>query len=407
MNLFRSLVPPSRNGRLLAVGGTVDSIGSGLFLAVSTLYFVQTLGLPAVAVGTALATGSLCGLLSPVPLGRLADKVGAKKIFVALLCVRAVGYASYTLVADYPVYFVLTCMLAAADAASAPLLQAVIGDLVPSGERTATMASIRAIRNIGLGAGFLLAAGVQSLQWVPAFYILFAVNGVSFLATGLAIRRARPRTDVDSGGATADPGEPTAVSRAPYRDKRFVGLVLANTLAMLHDSLLFVLFPLWIVTVLELPAYLSSILLAVNTLQTTLLQGYIGRLVRGLQPSVRAIQAGCGLLIVTCVIFGAASGVQGMMAPVGAVIGVITLTLAENVLMAASWELSYVVAPDDRRAQYLAFFSLGFSGQRAIGPLLMTAVVLPAGYIGWVLLSGLFVLAAGGTALAARPGTTT
>ncbi|RCG16920.1 hypothetical protein DQ384_39950 [Sphaerisporangium album] len=171
---------------------------------------------------------------------------------------------------------------------------------------------------------------------------------------------------------------------------------------MLHDSILFVLLPLWVVGVLGLPASFSSMLLAVSTAQTALSQGYLARFAQGLVPSVRAIRLACGLLVATCVLLSTASALSGVAAAVGAITGVIVLTLAENLLVAASWELSYVVAPEDRRAQYLAFFSLGFGSQRALGPLLMTAVVLPTGVAGWALLSLLFVVAAG--ARRSRPG---
>ncbi|MFE6982787.1 MFS transporter [Streptomyces griseus] len=399
---LRWMIPPSRNGRILAIGGTVDSLGTGMFLAASTLYFVQVVGLPMVAVGAALGAGSVCGLLSPVPMGRLADRIGAGRVFVGLLVVRAFGYAGYALVDDYQAYFALTCLLAAADAASAPLFQAVIGDVVPAEQRSVTMASIRAIRNIGLSVGFLLAGGVQALNWAPAFQILFAVNGVSFIATGLAIRRAtatvtahKPAVEVMDHSAPDVP--------APYRDRRFIGLVVANAFAMLHDSILFVLVPLWVVEVLDLPASLSSALLAVNTIQTALLQGYIGRSVQGLARSVRTIRWACGLLVLTCACFAAAAVAGTALAVTGAVAGVVILTVAENMLIAASWEMSYVVSPERKRAQYLAFFSLGFGSQRAVGPLLMTAVVLPSGGIGWALLGALFLLAAGGTTAAARP----
>jgi Na+/melibiose symporter-like transporter len=403
VNPLRGMVPPSGKGRILALGGTIDSIGSGLFLAASTLYFVQVVGLSAVAVGAALGVARVCGLLSPVPLGRLADQLGAGRVFVALLALRGLGYAGYALVDDYPSYLALTCVLAAADAASVPLFQAVVGDAVPATERTATMASIRAVRNVGLGIGFLLAAGAQALYWGPAFHILFVLNGMSFLAMGLAIRRVRGHVNA---GPRREAAASTA-SRLPHRDGRFVGLVAANALAMLHDSILFVLLPLWVVGVLGLPASFSSILLALSTAQTALTQGYLARFANGLAPSVRTIRLACGLLVLTCALFAAASGLGGTPAAVGAVTGVVVLTLAETLLVAASWELSYTIAPEDRRAQYLAFFSLGFGSQRAVGPLLMTAVVLPAGYAGWALLSVLFVVAAGGTTLAVRPVSTT
>ncbi|WP_073921090.1 MFS transporter, partial [Streptomyces sp. CB00455] len=340
MKGLRSMIPPSRNGRILAIGGTVDSLGSGLFLAASTLYFVQVVGLPMVAVGAALGIGSVCGLLSPVPMGRLADRIGANRVFIGLLVIRGFGYAGYALVDGYPAYLGLTCLLAAADAASGPLFQAVIGDVVPAEERSVTMTSIRAIRNIGLSVGFLLAGGVQALHWTPAFQILFAVNGVSFIATGLAIRRVRVTATARKADADGV-GDSAAEIPAPYRDKRFVGLVVANAFAMLHDSVMFVLLPLWVVKVLDLPPSLSSVLLAVNTVQTALFQGYLGRAVQGLDRSVRTTRLACGLLVLTCALFAAAAVVGGTLAVTGAVAGVMVLTLAENLLVAASWELSY------------------------------------------------------------------
>ncbi len=402
MKYLAGLIPPSRNGRVLAVGGTIDSVGSGLFMAASTLYFVQIIGFPPVAIGVALALGAVCGLLTPIPLGLLADRIGAKRVFVALLCVRAVGYASFGLIGDLPPYVLLTCILVAADSASAPLFQAVVGQAVPDAERSATMSSIRAVRNLGLGVGFLLAAGTQALNWVPAFYILFILNGLSFLGTGFAIRRMRlGRLEQDEHDASASP-QALISSRPPHLNRSFIGLVGANTLVMLHDSLLLVLLPLWVVEVLDLPASFASVLLAVSTVQTALTQAYVGRFTQGLKASVRGIRAGCGLLILTCMIFGFASGLSGNSAVIAALIGLIFLTLAENLLAAANWEASYLLSPSDRRSQYLAFFSLGFSGQRVIGPLIMTAVVLPTGVVGWSLLGVLFALGAGATSVATR-----
>ena len=167
---------------MLAAGVTVDATGSGMFTAAATLYFVLVVGIPAVAAATALAIANVCGLLSPVPLGRLADRIGTPRVLVALLLLRAIGYAAYIFVSNFVGYLLLTSLLTACDRASAPLLQAVVGQVEGSQERTRTMASMRALRNVGMTVGFLLAGIVQATQSREAFAALFLFNAATFLA---------------------------------------------------------------------------------------------------------------------------------------------------------------------------------------------------------------------------------
>lgn len=77
-----------------------------------------------------------------------------------------------------------------------------------------------------------------------------------------------------------------------------------------------------------------------------------------------------------------------------AVLAVVLLTVGENLHAVAAWNLSYEMAPAPARARYLATFSLGVTGQQILGPVLMTAVMLPLGSIGWALLAVVFALAA-------------
>jgi hypothetical protein len=430
---LRAVLPRSRRGRALALGAGVDTFATGLYLAAATLYFVVFVGIPAVEVGGALAIANVCGLLSPLPFGRLADRIGARRVYIPLVFVRAAGYASYVLADSYLSYLVITCLLTAANRACTPLLQVIVAEFEGERSRTQTMASLRTVNNIGLTVGFLVAAAVQSLHSRFAFGALFVVSGVAFVVVGLiTIRAARmpaedettvvsdePGTTPAAVGATAvtaatpappagTPATPTPVPPAvervssPYRDTRFIAFTIANAALLLHDSILFILIPLWIVKHAGLSASVSSALLALNTVVTVLLQVYVSRFARGVAGSLRLLRYACVALVVGCLLFAGTDGRgAGVVVALGA-LAVLALTVGENVHAVAAWELSYELSAAATRTQYIAMFSLSQTLQTIVGPVLMTAVVLRHGGVGWSLLAAIFVVATAVSWLAVR-----
>ncbi|MDN3292656.1 MFS transporter [Streptomyces ficellus] len=396
-----SILPRTPAGRKLAAGAGVDSVGSGMFLAASTLYFVTVVGLPAAQVGMVLSIAGVVGLLSPVPLGRLADRTGPTKVYVALLAARGAGYAGFALVDNFWPYAILTCLLTALDRGCSPLQQVVVG-LIEGGEnQTRTMASIRSVRNIGLTAGFLLAGAVLAIEHRAAFAVLFLGNSLTFFVIAMVVERLRRKTAVTDRrtesvkSSTKASSDPVAASvRSPFRDLRFMLFTVSNGVLCLHDSVLFVLLPLWLTTATTAPASAVSVLLAVNTVLTVLLQVYVAKFADTTARALRLIWAALLPLLLSCGVFAGAEQVSVWPAAALAVLAVVLLTVGENLHSVAVWGLSYEMAPAPARARYLAAFSLGVTGQQIVGPVLMTAVILPLGSIGWALLAVVFALAA-------------
>ncbi|MFJ3203787.1 MFS transporter [Streptomyces sp. NPDC086989] len=426
---FTDLLPASRSGRRIALGAAVDAIAVGMFLAAATLYFVGLVGIPAVAVGGALTVANVLGLLGPAPFGALAGRVGALPVYVGLTLTRAAGFTAYAFVDGYAGYFAVTCLITVATRAALPLLQVVVGELEAPDRRTRTMASLRAVSNVGMTAGFLLAALVQAAHSRAAFIALFAFNGAAFVAVAFLIRTAgtRPATTATAtapGTATApetatqpEPGTGTqpapqpqpqprteaGPARSPYRDRRFLTATLANSVLLLNDSVLFILVPLWMSERAALPEGASSVVLAVNTVLTVVLQVYVARFAQGARKALRLLRWACVPLVLSCVLFGAADGAGLAVALVAVVLAVVALTVGENLHAVAAWELSYEMAPARSRPQYLSVFSMGMSAQLIAGPFLMTAYVLPAGPAGWLVVAALFLAATAAFSVAARP----
>ena len=188
-----SCSPSNPAGRTLAVGAGIDSLGTGMFFASFALYFVGVVGIAATEVALAATIAGAVALLAPVPLGRLADRLGNGRFYVALLLLRGLGYGCFAFVTDFKGFLVLTVLLTAADRSSSPIQQAVVTALIGGQDRTRTMASIRAVRNIGLTVGFLLAGAAFAAAEPSVFIAIFVGNGLSFVVVAAMVRRVLSR----------------------------------------------------------------------------------------------------------------------------------------------------------------------------------------------------------------------
>lgn len=395
--MLSAVLPHSRRGRILAAGALLDALATGLYLAVATLYFVQHVRLPATSVGWALSAANIAGLLVPMPVARLTRRLGLARVYLALLVLRGLGMAGYALVDDYVSYLAVTVFFTACSRAALPLLQVLVGQLEGEQDRTRTMASLRTINNIGLSAGLALAAGVQLLQSPTAYRSLFAGGGLAFCV--VAVITAAATREVLGRPAP----EPARRSRTVYRDRRFLTISIANAVLLLHDSMLFILIPLWVIQRSGLPESVSSILLLSNTAITVVLQVRVAKYAKGFTGAMRLLRWSVVALAAAGILLASAGG-RGT--PWVLVIllasAVALLTVGENLHAVAGWELSFLMSDPDRRVQYLSLFSLGYSVQLIIGPTLMTSVVLPWGLPGVLLMVVLFAAAAAVTAVAVR-----
>ncbi|GAA2818592.1 MFS transporter [Kitasatospora sp. CM 4170] len=384
---------------MLVAGALVDSFGNGLFLAASTLYFVGVLRFPAAQVATTLSVAAIFGLLSPLPLGHVADRWGVVRTYVALMCLRGAGFAAYALIHGFAGYAVLTCALLAAERACSPLLQVIVSGVAGQEERTRTLASIRAVRNAGLTGGLLVAGLVLGLHVTAAFRAVFLVDAVSFLVIAwMALWAVRA-----SDGIPTAPAADVRSGAAPYRDPRFMVFTVSNGVLSLFDSLIVVLLPIWVVQRTELPHAWLSLLLAVNTVLTVLLQAWVHRFATSVDGSVRLLRATALSLVVGCGLFAVAERVPVWVCLVCTIGAVVAVTVGENLQSVAGWELSYVLSPAAARARYLATFSMGMTAQRIVGPTLLVSALLPLGSWAWVVLAALFAAASVGAVWSGRP----
>ncbi|MER0241062.1 MFS transporter [Streptomyces sp. HSW2009] len=197
--------------RRLISASLVSSLGDGIYVPL-TMLFVHTLtGLSLTAIGAGLTTAGLCALAVMPVVGVAVDRYGARPVVVASLVLRAVGFAGYLVADSYPAFLAVALVVAVGMWASSPSQQALIGEVAEGAARDRLLAWDRSLRNGGMGAGSLAAAGLLAVGGSTGFLAAAVTLAVLFaLAAALAAGIPTVRCESAPADAADAPGVPDA-----------------------------------------------------------------------------------------------------------------------------------------------------------------------------------------------------
>ncbi|WP_410622699.1 MFS transporter [Amycolatopsis sp. cmx-8-4] len=379
--------PKTAPGRLLAAAQLAGSLGDGAFLTCSVLFFTRIVGLSPAQVGLGLTLGWAVGSVAGVPLGHLADRHGARGSAVLLALATSVSILAFMVVRS-PLLFVLAaCLYGSCQTGLAAARQALLAALADPEHRTRVRAHLQSAGNAGLAVGAGLGGLALSADTAPAYLTVFALDAVSFVVTAALLWSlpAIPKT------LAARAGEPKL---AVLRDRPYAVVTLLNAILLLRMPLLSVAIPLWIVERTTAPGWTVSALFVLNTVVVVVLQVRVAGRLASIGSAARMVRRSGVLLFASCVAFAfSALGTSPWVAFAVLVVGALVQVLGEMLQSAGSWEIGFALAPADKQGQYQGFFGTGVSVARAIGPVLLSTVVIGWGLPGWLLMGAIFLAA--------------
>lgn len=375
-----------RESRLLIVVALVDSLGTGLFLSGSAVFFTRSAGLSTTEVGVGLTAGGLCALLTLTPLGMLADRIGPRAAAVIMHFWRAIGFVGYAFVHDFVTFLLIACFVVPPTRAIEPIGQMFVDRAVGAELRMRVMAVFRSVYNIGFTLGALLTTIVLAIDTRPAFLSIVLGNAFTFLIAGFLLARVP---------LLADPTPGRKVFGWPHslRQGRYLVVAGLNGLLILHIPLLAIAVPLWVTLHTAAPRVLVGPLIMVNTLLAILLQLRISRGTDTLDGGVTAMRRASLCLAACAIVFALASRFDAFGASVLLCLGIVLLSFGELLQSAGGWSLSYELAPRDRQGEYLAVFNLGVAAMYTAGPALVAIGIVDRGLPGWLGLAACFLVA--------------
>lgn len=383
--------------RAFVLVALVDAVGTGLYLASSVLFLTRAVGLSGHEVGIGVAAGAITGFLASVPAGMLADRLGAKGVLMAMQLWRALCFVALAFVDNFAQFVVVSVLMGLADRGVGPVTQAVVATAVDDKARVRVLALMRSVRNAGFGLGAAVSTALIAVDTTAVYRGMILANAASFVVSVALLARVpvpvppRVATKTLFGGPRV------------FLDRPYLALSGLNGVLTLHMTLLAVGLPLWIVTHTSAPPWTVGLIVVLNTVLSVLLQVWAAR---GCEEPAVAVRRGvwAGVVLALCALsLPFASGRTAGVAAAVMIGAALLLTLGELWQSASAWGLSNDLAPAEYRGEYLSAFSLGRSLQEAIGPIVVTALVIPAPAVGWPLVAAAFALAGLGLVPATRP----
>jgi MFS family permease len=394
--------------RRLVAMSLIDSIGTGLYIAGSVIYFTRAVGLSAAQVGLGLSLASVVGLAGVIPAGWAAQRFGTWRTLLVFDLWRMAGFTSYVFIHSFAWFLVVVCLLAIPEQSVSPLMQHLVEQVVGRADRTVTMGKVRAIYNIGFTVGAPLSGLAVKFGTTAGYDAIMLGDAATYvLAAFLLVRLARlVGSRLSTGRASPGTGDSVVTPRfslGALRDRRYMGTAAINGVLSLHMTILSVAIPLWVTMHTNVPRYLVGPLLLINTALVIPLQVPISSAATSVARSIGLMRIAGFALSACCLLLATAAWLPVVPAVIMLAAAIAFLTAGEMTQSASGWMLAYELAPTPARAECLTTFGLGTSAQFVVGPLLLTDAIIAHGTAGWIGLSVAFLFVSLTLAVVVRP----
>lgn len=380
--------------RILMLATFVMTLGRGVFLALTVLYFTLVVGLSATEIALVLTVASAVGAAGSLFGGVLADALSARRLIVLFEILAGAALIAYVMVDSFWMVMLVASIYTGSNMAAHTVRAAIIARAFDGSARVGARAILRTVTNIGIAVGGATAGIALIAGTGESFRLTMVIAGAVILLSTLPLLLLPARVNaarVDDAQQKLAP----ASGPSPYRDSRYLTLTALTGIFGLNFSLMEIGLPLWVLHSTQAPLAMVSVLLVVNTVLVILFQIPLSRGTHDIRHAGRVTAIAGVLMAAACLIYAASAGVSPWLAVVFLLIAGISHTFAEVLSSAGSWGLSFELANPERAGAYQGVFNLGWSVQGMIAPLIITLAVTN-GMLGWVLLGVVFLISAAG-----------
>jgi MFS family permease len=383
---LRHLIPERGPIRVLAASNLARTIGNGVLISVTVLFFTRSVGISAGQVGLGMTIAAALGMLVSIPAGHAADVIGSRNAAVVFVAVQGLAICGYALVGGFAGFVVASTLVIAAQSAADAARGALVAGVVQGKERVRARAYLRSITNIGVSVGAVAGGVALHLDSRPGYLALLFGSGLLYLVAAaifLVLPQVAPVTKAEVG--------PTWVV---LRDRPFAAVALLNAVLVMNGGILTVALPIWIAERTQAPTWVYSGVLLLNTVMVVLFQVRASKGSEDVTGGARALRR-CGILLAACcALFAFAAGQPAWFAVLILAAGALVHVFGELLYSAGSWALAYELAPERAQGQYQGLFGMSTQLGSMITPVAATTLIIGFGWPGWLLFA-VVLLAAG------------
>lgn len=376
------MLPLLRSRPSLLTALAVDAVGNGCAGPLMLLYFTRSAGLRLVTVGAILSAANLAVLVMPAVIGAIVGRVGPLRVVVAGQVLQGLAFLGFLFVRT-PWQLGITALVGAIGLRA--FWSTIFGLVDAAAGDDRVFAEVGAVQAGGLGLGALLAGLLISAPGSKPLVIVVALDAASFAVSAILLARQRI--------VVAPPSGPPPL-RTALRDRRYVSLVVANTLFACCSLLFSTGVPVLLYVHLHSQHWVIGAILAGATAAIAFGQTWGVRRFRHLSTaSVLAMAAlvWCGWALAT----GAASEWPGTVGVLVVALAAVPFAFAELLHAPASTTLAASYAEPASRGAYLALFQYSFAIASVVVPFTFTSLSAESAALPWLAAAGAAVVAGG------------
>ncbi|MFF9899335.1 MFS transporter [Streptomyces longispororuber] len=373
--------------RKLLYSEAVSAFGGGLWFSMWAVYLTSVKGIPAASMGLAMGLGGGVGLLAAVPVGALADRRGARQVFVAVSVARGLLVLLFLTTSGFWSLLGAAALFTAAETSGRGVKVTLVYLLMPDDRRLTVLAQARVVQHITYAAGAGAAAWVLSTDTAGPYYAALAVVALAAFLSALVLIGLPYTAPV--------PASRRSPGTKAVRDIPFLTLMSTTALLSLCWPLLSSGLPLWLQYRTAAPVWLAPVTVVVSSLFIALYQVRVTRQGKSLRGAVRSTRKAGLALAVCCMLFAAAAWPSGaLLASLFILAGLAAHVYGELHYVASRWGLSLRLMRRDAEGEYQGLAASTEGAVATVGPALITTLVTGALVGGWAVLAVVFVAAA-------------
>lgn len=345
-----------------------DTVGSGLFMPITLLYFLAMTDLSLVQVGTAMSVSAILTMPGTFVIGTLVDRLGPRRMMLAGNLVQAVGMTAYLWADSLVAVMLWTALLNLGRQAFWGSFGNVVTAISGPGQRETWFGFLQAVRNLGYSVGGVLAGVALQIGTPLAYESVVVVNAITFVvAFGLLL-------DVPDHRAQVPDDAPVEGWGVVLRDTAYLRLVAGQLGFVAGMMVLNFALPVYVAETIDLPGWVVGAIFTLNTALVGLGQGLVVRRMTG-RVRVRMMGLAQVVFVVSYALFVVAGWVPVWLAVALMLLGAAIYTLGELVGGPVFSATAAEAAPEHLRGRYLGLFQLSWGIGGAVAPLAFTSML--------------------------------
>ncbi|WP_079173415.1 MFS transporter [Streptomyces monashensis] len=382
-------LPDTRGHGRFVSANILDSLGNGLVLAFTVIYFTTTTSLSLGSIGAALSAGQFLALPTAVVAGPLTDRFGPRKVVIVANIISAAGFSAFLAADSVAKIIVVQFAVQAGSSAYWTSSRALVLLAARGDDQARWFGFISALRNVGGGFGVIVASAALAMDH-SGVRALVVANALTFVVTACLMAAWRP----DSENSVP---HRTGVTRrdgyaAVLRDLRYMRLTVANLAFVLAASVPPVLLAVYTTETLHAAPWSVGACIVGNMALVALVQTLVARLIEHRSPT-RVLALAAVVNAVAFAVFGVLLALPGWAVSTGLLLAMAVFTVAEMLSLPSSSELSASLAPERIRGRCLGVFQLSWSLGNALAPGVLTLLLGQGPAWPWVVLGAVNLLA--------------